>query len=421
MARKRESDPIALFVAQQRTIYGPIGSVRWVEKRASFQCRVRLPDGTRPVHWDKDEFNGWKWIFEVYGNSLRGVEPLDEQTKVGDYIKRWLEHTAPKTIEPNSLYNYTLAMRFALPHIGRIKLKDLKRHHIDAMYTALDETPTRGGRTLSRSTQQQIHRVLKMALEAAVDDDLILKNPMRNMKPPRLEESTKHPLTIAECKRIFAAAEGTRWFPAIWVMATTGMRISEVLGMTWDCVDTTRGYLVVEKQTEREYGKSGVRFGPLKTRSSYRTIPIPPSTCRILDDWRAEQDDEKDNAEVWYDHNAVFCQSNGNLYFRSQMYEIFKAICKQENIEHATPHTLRMTISSLVQELGHPVKAASALLGHASERMTLTHYTRTNDEQLQRIAATVHQVFGDTRLLGVTEAEIVRDAPLDGEMIDAGN
>lgn len=68
---------------------------------------------------------------------------------------------------------------------------------------------------------------------------------------------------------------------------------------------------------------------------------------------------------------------------------------------------MRMTISSLLQEHGHPVKAASAPLGHSSERVTLEHYTRSSREQLERIALTVDEIFaGDAQNSDVIAAEI---------------
>jgi integrase len=219
-------------------------------------------------------------------------------------------------------------------------------------------------------------------------------------------------LSVGECEAILHAARHTRWFAAFYLLVKTGVRPSELLGITWDCIDWDAGPIRIERQTGRVYGEPGVRLLPLQTAASRRSIPVGPPTLRVLQLHRQVQERERAVAERdgrWIGQNTVFCQPNGGLYFRSQLGEEFARIAREVGVNHATPKTFRHTAATRMQEHGEPLRSAQALLGHATERTTHRVYSHATPEGIGRIAVTMDDMFAevDRELLGpsLTERE----------------
>lgn len=377
---------------------GRHGNVRWRAERQKYEARVTLPnDLGRPSKYFDHEKDGWDWIARTYVDALRGRLVMDDKRKTGEFLEQWLEDVAPLTLKPNSLYNYRLCIGCVLPYIGDIKLKDLKRPHIDRTFKGLDaEGSSDGSRRYSRSMLQLTHRVLKQSLEYAADEEIIPRNPMHKMKPLRLEGPGKTALSAEECKRLLEAAQGSRWLAAMWLLGTTGMRIGECLGLRWQDLDLETGRIRIQTQTQRFYGQPGVHLVDVKSQASHRTIKVPEITLRILRWHKAIQNQERLKAGPdWKGRGTVFCTPIGLLYYRSQFLEALNRFAKQEGIEGATPHTFRHTVSTLVQESGHTLKATQELLGHASSTTTHRVYTHTSSDTMDRIADALQSIFGD--------------------------
>ena len=114
------------------------GSVRERADRPGYEARVRLPNGTRPSRYFQTKREAWTWINQKLVESAQSLYVVDDTRKTGDVLRQWLEDVTPKTLKPNSLYNYRLCVGYVLPWIGGIKLKDLKRPHIERMFAGLE-------------------------------------------------------------------------------------------------------------------------------------------------------------------------------------------------------------------------------------------------------------------------------------------
>lgn len=376
------------------------GSVRERQDRPGYEARVRLPNGTRPSRYFTTKRDAWAWINQKLVEADQGTYVVEDTRKAGDVLRQWLADVAPRTLKPNSLYSYRLCVSYVLPWIGGIKLKDLKRPHIEATFAGLERGDGRA--PLSRSTLNLTFRVLKMALEYCVDAEYIPKNPMHRMKAPRIDAAKDRVLSVDEVKAILREAHGTRWYAAFWVLGLTGMRISELLGLEWKNVHLAAGVLHVERQTGRFYGQPGVRLLPLKTRAAERDVVIPPFACRLLRWHQDVQRLERKRAEeegFWEEHGVVFCGPTGGLYFRSQPAAEFRRITVRLGIEDATLHTFRHTVTTTVQEAGLPLKVAQSLMGHATDRTTHRVYSHLTTSGLEGVAEVMQRLFGDVELV----------------------
>ena len=123
---------------------------------------------------------------------------------------------------------------------------------------------------------KNIHGVLHRALDMAVRVEYLERNPTSACILPKVVEKQVMPLDAPEQKRLFIALKGNP-FEALFLTAVfTGMRVGEIIGLTWDCVDFEHGVIHIEKQLvqTRVKGQDYV-FGTLKNGKTRVIAPAP--------------------------------------------------------------------------------------------------------------------------------------------------
>lgn len=118
-----------------------------------------------------------------------------------------------------------------------------------------------------------MHATLSAALEAAVREGHLVKNPVKSITRPRRAEFEAKTLTEPQARQLLAVARDSHLGPFIALALTTGMRLGELLALTWDDVDLEAGIVTVTKSVQ--WGRAGDhRTGPTKTRSGRRRVAI---------------------------------------------------------------------------------------------------------------------------------------------------
>jgi integrase len=159
--------------------------------------------------------------------------PRADQT-VAAYLEQWLANIAKPSVRPRTFEGYELNVRRLRPHIGRIRINDLTPAAIQAAYGAL----LRHG--LGPVSVRHAHAVLHSALKQAVQWGLIPRNPADAVSRPRPIRKEIKTLSFSEVQRLFEITKPDRRH-ALWVvLATTGLRLGEALGLTWDDIDLGR-------------------------------------------------------------------------------------------------------------------------------------------------------------------------------------
>ena len=186
-------------------------------------------------------------------------------------------------------------------------------------------------------------------------------------------------------KLIEASEPGSRNRLLVMVPALTGMRIGEVLGLTWPAVDLKAEKLEVRfNLADSDKGKP-LMLQPPKTKKSRRTVPLPPELIHELKIWKlkcpkSEQD-------------LVLAREDGEPYHRNAASKALDhAIAKAEITKRLTPHGLRHTFASLLLADSVPVPEVSALLGHKDSYVTwkvYAHFVKKESSAVQNLAASI--------------------------------
>lgn len=282
-----------------------------------------------------------------------------------------------------------------VPGLGRIKIKDLKRSHVEKWLRTLEaEKYERGGRTVaySANTLRLCRAVLAMALEWARREGIAVQNVARDAKTPGgRPRPEKHAMNEDQARRLIEATRGTG-LGALWaLMITTGLRRGEALGLRWKDFDGES--ISVTSQLKIEGGK--VTRGDLKTDKSKRKLRLPNYLIEDLEAHRAKQI-ESHGTEL----ELMFTNSMGMAIRPDNLQARFWAACNQAGIEpHSdgkawSVHELRHTAASQLLSDQVPMQIVSRTLGHSSIGVTLDVYAHLTDRDSELVADSMARRYG---------------------------
>lgn len=158
----------------------------------------------------------------------------------------------------------------------------------------------------------------------------------------------------------------------------TGGRLSELLGLTWDCV--TGGTVTIDKQLARPEYRAGGLF--LSTKSGRtRTLTPAPSVLRALDAQRRRQAADKARAGALWQNaaNLVFTRPSGAPLDQWRVGSMFRRLADEAGLSGIHFHDLRHTYAVNAIRAGDDIKTVQESLGHATAAFTLNRYAHFTD------------------------------------------
>jgi integrase len=168
----------------------------------------------------------------------------------------------------------------------------------------------------------------------------------------------------------------------VHLTATTGMRRSEVLGMTWEAADLDSGSAEVTSTLLMVVNSP--TFTPLtKTDSSRRRIALDPGTVEMLRRHRVRQVEQRLEAgELWSDdYGLMFTDEIGRPYSPDRYTRTFQSEARRLGLPPVGVHGLRHSLATTALADGVPAKVVAERLGHSSVATTLDRYSHVSEEQ----------------------------------------
>jgi integrase len=346
----------------------------------------------------------------VYGSTRREVsEKLTEaiagrdkglvfdagKLTVGDHLQRWLEDIVKPSASHRTYSTNAQQVRTHIaPTLGRIKLKGLRKAHIDRLYREMLDSG------LSRSTVRRVHAVLHRALEEAVKGDLIPRNPAAHANKPKIKLEEPEPLDASQAAAFLKAAKGDR-FEALYILCLMcGLRQGEALALHWRDIDLDEGTLRVNLQLQRmrrDGKKSGRLVFSEPKNASRRTVGLSQRAVSALKSHRKRQLEEKLTAgPVYHDEGLVFASRFGTpLDAQNVVNRYYKPLLERAGLPPIRFHDLRHSCLSLLAQRGEPIRDLQALAGHATAAFTLQRYTHHYDASARRTADAMGEIFSE--------------------------
>lgn len=287
-----------------------------------------------------------------------------------DWLIYWLKNYKSIKLKPKTYDGYeTIINSGIIPFIGDKQLKELQASDIQKFYN----DRYNDGKGLATSTIRKTHVILKSALKQAVTNDLIHKNPADYVELPSMQKREIRAFTKAEQKKFEYHSKEYRLYEAFIINLDTGMRLCEILALTWDDVDLDKNEIHIKKNlvSVKDRSKSNKKNKLLvqnssKTKNSTRSIPLTKRCVLLLKELKIRQ---QKLSEI------VFCSKVGTHVSPRNYERTFQKICKKAGIDNCNTHTMRHSFATRLFEAGVPAKTISQLLGHSSVSFTLDTYT----------------------------------------------
>jgi integrase len=315
----------------------------------------------------------------------------DAKVPLAQWLAHWRETTlAASDRKPATKALYaTLCRRWLEPApFGANRVDKLRPSDIDGLLLALraatktaagadSEQP--GRRALSDSTIRQIYTVLRAALDGAVRDGLLARNPAASVARPGVERREAAHLAAGDVSALLRAAEPSRYHAALELIARTGLRRGEALALRWQHVDLDAGLLRVVATIGRVDGE--LLITEPKTERSRRAVPLSPAAVELLRDHQAKQDAERRLVgDAWLDAAGLVFTTGTAPVDPRNLLRAAEAAAKRAGLDGVGVHTLRHSAAVAWLESGVHIKAVADLLGHSSISITGDVYGHTSDD-----------------------------------------
>lgn len=274
-------------------------------------------------------------------------------------------------------------------HIGAIKLADLTGADLQVMFNKLANEGKHNKDGLSGSTIRRIHNILHQALNQAVAEDIIVKNPSKQVILKKVSKMEYVPYNADELKMLLSAAKYEWLYVAIVTLAFTGIRRSELLGLKWKDIDFDLKTIIVERAYTNQSTKSGqpakYELTPTKTEKSKRIIPMAQLVAEALLQRKRELQilRLKSGNSAFNPDDMVFVTEAGVLINGSQFTQKFQSILKKYGLRKIRVHDLRHTFASQSLKAGTKIESVRDMLGHSSIQTTLNIYRHVDLEEKQ--------------------------------------
>lgn len=328
--------------------------------------------------------------------------------------------------------NVSLINNYILPIIGDVKLAEVNTRFIEKYYQRLLKTPAvinpvlgkSKNEYVSTSTIKDIHKVLRSCFEQAIKWELVEKNPCSHATVPKHKAKKREIWNAETLMYALEVCEDERLKLAMNLSFSCSLRISELLGLTWDCVDISekaitenRAYIFVNKETQR-VSKSAIKeldakdillifpekskknktvriLKTPKTDSSIRKVFLPKSVAMMLIEWKKQQDETKEIlGDEYMDYNLVMASTFGLPLGDGAIRKPLNKLIQEHNLPPVVFHSLRHSSVTYKLKLnGGDIKAVQGDSGHAQVNMVTDVYSHILDEDRKKNAELFEEAF----------------------------
>jgi integrase len=343
-----------------------------------YEVRVRGTDGKERSRTfrTKKEAERYQRAHHAAIDSGVWIDPRAGRVTLAAWAKEWqrtVVHLRPKT---RRVYDVNLR-NHVLPALGDHELAKLTPSMLRAWLSDLTAKEGRGGKPIAAGTVAQAYRTLNRVLVAAVDDELIGRNPLRGVKPPRIEPEPMRFLTHDEVA-LLAAAIDARYRALVYLAAYSGLRAGELVALRRPHVDLLRRTVTVVEQVQyidRHY----VVASP-KSAAGRRSVALPRLVADDLEAHLRGLPDQSAEALVFP------APEGGYLHLENFRKRVWLPAVQQAGVAPLRLHDLRHTCASLAIAAGADVKVLQRMLGHASAALTLDRYGHLLPGQAESVA-----------------------------------
>jgi integrase len=336
---------------------------------------------------------------QTAGDVSKGEFVAPSDTTVKEMAAAWYQRKEePGTYRDGTLHNWKIHIdKDIVPALGSIRIQACTVQHIEiaaaawakaastkeankilTTLSAIFKLAQRYGPLQGKGNAAELAERLKVSNEENEDDEVL----------------PEEVYTEGELRKLIAATEqGSFDRVLVMVPTLTGMRIGEVLGLTWPAIDLKAGTINVRLNlVKARQQEGGLELKAPKSKKSRRTLDIPRELVHELKLWKLKCPPSE--------HDLVFTTMAGGFIHRKNAGQLFDQIInranenreEQDRVKRLTFHKLRHTFASLLLAKGKDITEVSRLLGHSDCAITLkvySHFVPRKTDTMQELATSI--------------------------------
>lgn len=321
-------------------------------------------EGKRWQEWSRQfateeeaQLAGAKRLIEV-GRSSGDPSKVTLSEWCDEVMEHWTH------VEPPTMENYKRIIRLHIkPALGHIPLSDLTALHIQRWQTRLD---------LAGSTANLTRTVLNIVLEHAVTVKLLPDRPGKGVRAPAIQRQEQIVLDDRQVRAMLIGIEDRRERVAVQLLATTGMRGSDLRARQWTDFDAGRSALRISSHAQGHRTSSPIVPG--RKRGDGTEIMLDRATSLLLTEWQNVLAERARTIPTWRDRGLIVpsfrFNSAGAMIGHNSLRRWVRVAGERIGVEGLTPHALRHSWATIALSNGVPLTVVSERLGHADTATT---------------------------------------------------
>lgn len=312
------------------------------------------------------------------------LQASQQNMTVAQWLDFWYQTYKKPNLRPNTQMSYERRLyQHIIPNLGPIPLNKLTTGDIQQFYAALKQNgrllrQEQYGDGLSDQTVRGIHTTFHAALDKAVSEKIIPRNPSVFCRLPSAKAREMQVLAPEEIQRLLIQAKEDGYFELLLLELSTGLRRGEICALQWDDLNFNTGELQVKQQVHRVKGNLVV--SEPKTKASNRSVILPAPVLTVLNDYKNEIN------SAWMFPSPL---NNDSPRDPTAIRKRLTTILERADCKHIRFHDLRHTFATVSLEHGMNIKTLSTIIGHVSTATTLNVYAHVTDEMRKTAAAKI--------------------------------
>lgn len=318
----------------------------------------------------------------LHRDQAAGVNLTPQQQTVKQFLEHWLEETVRRRVRPRTYDKYAHDVtHHIVPALGHLQLSRLTPDHVQKMLNRLSDNG------LSYNSVRNVRAALRCALNQALRYGYVMRNVATLVDIPGKVTFKPQPLTHEQAQQLLTTVKGNRLEALFRIALGLGLRKGEILGLRWENIDLVGATLHISGSLQRQNGR--LERSTTKTDASIRTIALPPTLVKALEQHRERQEAERKAATNWTESGMVFTSRIGTPLSPESLTENFKTLLKKAVLPKSIRfHDLRHTCATLMIKQGVHPRVVMEILGHSQIATTMNTYGHVLPE-VQRDAVNV--------------------------------
>ena len=308
---------------------------------------------------------------EVLSRLDKGIPLAQEKVTVSSWLDRWMADHVVVNGRQKTVERYQgIIDRHVRPRLGHLQLTKIAPADIQKLES---ELLTQG---MAPAGVELVHTVTSGALKYALRMEMVWRNPAQAVSPLKRPHAEPPTPEIEYVRRVLLRGRRDQHplHAALHLVAYTGIRRGEAMGLMWSEVDLESGWIIVSRGLVRT-NTQGLVLENTKTDGSRRKIDLDSETAAVLRAHKVNQLEHRLKADGAYeDRELVFLDSLGQLRNPMALTRAFQSLALKEGLPKLKLHSLRHFHASVLFEQGESPLLVSRRLGHASIKTTVDIY-----------------------------------------------